>query len=111
MDMKVEQSGDVTIVAINDRFEAATADEYRTTMYDLAEKGHLKVVLDFGKTAFIDSSALGSLVSSVRKFRQHEGDIKFACMNEQVRPLVKIVRLHRIFDIFDSVDTAVSSFS
>jgi len=111
MQMTINQNGDVTVVAIDDRLEADTVEEFRTSMHDLAEQGQVKVVLDFTNVSFVDSSGLGGLVSAVRKFRQHDGDIKLACINDNVRPLVEIVRLHRIFDIFDSVDEAVNSFS
>jgi len=111
MQMTTNQNGDVTVVAVDDRLEADTVEEFRTSMHDLAEQGQVKVVLDFSNIAFVDSSGLGGLVSAVRKFRQHDGDIKLACITDNVRPLVEIVRLHRIFDIFDAVDEAVNSFS
>ena len=111
MQITTNQNGEVTVVAIDDRLEADTVEAFRTSMHDLAEQGQVKLVLDFSNISFVDSSGLGGLVSAVRKFRQHDGDIKLACINDNVRPLVEIVRLHRIFDIFDAVDEAVNSFS
>jgi len=111
MQMRTSQTGDVTVVKIDDRLEADTVEEFRTTMHKLAEQGHVKVVIDFSNISFVDSSGLGGLVSAVRKFRQHDGDIKLACINDNVRPLVEIVRLHRIFDIFDAEDEAIKSFA
>ena len=111
MQMRTNQTGDVTVVKIDDRLEADTVEEFRSTMHGLAERGQVKVVINFGDISFVDSSGLGGLVSAVRKFRQHDGDIKLACINDNIRPLVEIVRLHRIFDIFDAEDEAVKSFA
>ena len=111
MQMRTHQTGDVTVVKIDDRLEADTVEEFRSTMHELAEQGQLKVVINFSDISFVDSSGLGGLVSAVRKFRQHDGDIKLACINDNIRPLVEIVRLHRIFDIFDAEDEAVKSFA
>ena len=111
MQMQTNQTGDVTVMIINDRLEADTVEEFRTTMNGLVDQGVTKVVINFADISFVDSSGLGGLVSAVRKFRQKDGDIKLACINDNVRPLVEIVRLHRIFDIFDAEDEAVKSFS
>lgn len=111
MQMKTSQSKDVTLVEIDDRLEADTVEEFRSTMHQLAEEGQVKVVIDFNNISFVDSSGLGGLVSAVRQFRQQDGDIKLARITDDVRPLVEIVRLHRIFDIFDSVDEAINNFA
>lgn len=110
--MKIQnsQAGDVTTVQIDDRLEADTVQEFRDTMSQLASKGKIKIVLDLGKVSFIDSSGLGCIVSVLRQFRQNDGDIKLACIMDSIRPLIEIVRLHRVFDIYDSVEEAVRSF-
>lgn len=110
--MKIQnsQAGDVTTVQIDDRLEADTVQEFRDTMLQLASKGKIKIVLDLGKVSFIDSSGLGCCVSVLRQFRQNDGDIKLACIMDSIRPLIEIVRLHRVFDIYDSVEEAVRSF-
>lgn len=110
MPIKSSQVGDVTQVRIEDRLEADTAKEFRDYMSQLADAGQIKIVLDFGNVSFIDSSGLGCIVSALRQFRQYEGDIKLASITDNVRPLIEIVRLHRVFDIYDSVEEAMKSF-
>lgn len=103
-------AGDVTTVKIDDRLEADTVQEFRDAMSQLSGEGKIRIVLNLGKVAFVDSSGLGCLVSVLRQFRQKDGDIKLACITDSIRPLIEIVRLHRVFDIYDSVDEAVKSF-
>lgn len=110
MQIKISQAGDVTTVRIDDRLEADTVQELRDAMSRLAGEGNNKVVLDLGKVSFVDSSGLGCIVSVLRQFRQNDGDIKLACITDSIRPLIEIVRLHRVFDIYDSVEEAVRSF-
>lgn len=104
------QVGVITQVEIDDRLEADTAQEFRDAMSQLAAEGKLRIVLNFGNVSFVDSSGLGCIVSALRQFRQYDGDIKLACITENIRPLIEIVRLHRVFDIYDSVEEAVKSF-
>ncbi|WP_028581613.1 STAS domain-containing protein [Desulfogranum japonicum] len=110
MPIQSSQVGDVTRVRIDDRLEADTVQEFRNAMSRLADEGNIKIVLDFGNVSFVDSSGLGCIVSALRQFRQYEGDIKLACITDNIRPLIEIVRLHRVFDIYDSAEEAVKSF-
>lgn len=110
MQIQNNQAGDVTSIRIDDRLEADTVQEFRDTMSQLASQGKIKIVLDLGKVSFIDSSGLGCIVSVLRQFRQKNGDIKLACITDSIRPLIEIVRLHRVFDIYDSAEEAVRSF-
>ena len=110
MQIKSSQTQDVTTVQIDDRLEADTAQEFRDSMSRLASEGKIKIVLDLGKVSFVDSSGLGCIVSLLRQFRQNDGDIKLACITDSIRPLIEIVRLHRVFDIYDSTEEAERSF-
>jgi anti-sigma B factor antagonist len=110
MHIKKNQVKDITQVQIDDRLEADTVQEFRDSMSQLASEGKIKIVLDLGMVSFIDSSGLGCLVSILRQFRQNDGDIKIACITDNIRPLIEIVRLHRVFDIYDSVEEAVKNF-
>jgi anti-sigma B factor antagonist len=110
MQIQNSQAGYVTTIQIDDRLEADTVQGFRDTMSQLASKGKIKIVLDLGKVSFIDSSGLGCIVSVLRQFRQKDGDIKLACITDSIRPLIEIVRLHRVFDIYDSAEEAVRSF-
>lgn len=110
MQIKISQAGDVTQVQIDDRMEADTVQVFRDAMSRLVGAGKIKVVINLGKVSFIDSSGLGCIVSVLRQFRQNDGDIKLACITDSIRPLIEIVRLHRVFDIYDSAEEAVRSF-
>lgn len=110
MQIQNNKAGDVITVQIDDRLEADTVQEFRDAMSQLASEGKIKIVLDLGKVSFIDSSGLGGIVSILRQFRQNDGDIKLARITDSIRPLIEIVRLHRVFDIYDSAEEAVKSF-
>ncbi len=111
MQFKSSQVGDVVQIEINDRLEADTVEEFRKAMLHLVDERKNKIVLNLEQVSFVDSSGLGCMVSVLRKFRQNSGDIKLACISDSIRPLIEIVRLHRVFDIYDSAEEAVVSFA
>jgi anti-sigma B factor antagonist len=77
----------------------------------LAQEPYLKLVIDMGKTLFLDSSGCGGLGSSVKTLLNNHGDIKIARPTPSVFEVFQLTRLHRVFEIYDSVESAVESFA
>ena len=69
-----------------------------------------KVVFDMSTLRFVDSSGLGALLSCLRQLNSVGGDMNLCGMSKQVRALFELVRMHRIFDIFNTPEEAVRSF-
>lgn len=72
----------------------------------LQEKPNL-VILDFEKTDYLDSSALGSLVSIMRDTKAYGGDLRLVNLNQTLRTLLKLSKLDAFFKIYDKLDDAV----
>jgi anti-sigma B factor antagonist len=47
----------------------------------------------------------GRFISCLRKLNAKGGDLKLCRMSKQVRAVFELVRMHRIFDIFDIFGT------
>lgn len=69
-----------------------------------------KLVLDLSKVEFIDSSGLGALVWSLRQAHTTGGDIKLSSLRKPARALFELVRMHRVFEVFNSPDEAITSY-
>ena len=59
---------------------------------------------------FVDSSGLGTLLSCLRVLRARDGDMKLYGMNKQVKALFELVRMQRIFNIYDTAEEAIQAF-
>ena len=68
------------------------------------------MVIDLARLRFMDSSGLGAMLSCLRQLSAKGGDLKLCCMSKQVRAAFELVRMHRIFDIFNSREEAVRAF-
>ena len=60
---------------------------------------------------FIDSSGLGALVMLLKKATEEDKDVKLANLQAKPKILFEITRAYKIFDIFDSLEEAIASFS
>ena len=73
-------------------------------------KEQVRVVFDMEQLQFVDSSGLGALLSCLREINESGGDLKLCAMTKSVRTLFELVRMHRVFEIFNTREEAVSSF-
>jgi anti-anti-sigma factor len=82
-------------------------DEFRQTLESVAGEQSPLVVLDMAALDFICSMGLGAIVSLHVKSRHHEGKIRLAGPQPNVRDLFETTRLTHIFPIFPDVPSAV----
>jgi len=95
----------LTAGALDAKTSKAFRDEIKETL-----QGKKQVVLDLSQTTFVDSSGLGILIACLKKVSATGGDMKLCGLNDQVRALFELVRMHRIFSIYNSRDEAVRAF-
>ena len=108
-----ERNGAAVVRPAGARVDLQVAGEFRTTLLQLIDVGHHRLVVDLGDVNFVDSSGLGALVSALRALKQLAGggDIRLANVQPPVVALLEIIRLHRVFSSYPSVDQAIQSFS
>ncbi len=107
----IEKSGEITIVTIAiDTLDSGNEKRFKKEVIPILEPNS-KVVLDMSEVDFIDSSGLGMLLSCYRHVSAASGDLRLCNLNEQVRTLFELVRMHRVFDIYDSREEALQSFT
>ncbi|MCX5862529.1 MAG: STAS domain-containing protein [Desulfomonile sp.] len=109
--MEIQKRNDVTVIVMDDRFDAAVAQKLKDVVRNIAEQDRIKLVMDLAKTRFIDSSGCGALVASLRAVIKNNGDMKIASPSAQARSLFQLTRLNKVFEIYDDVEAALKSFS
>jgi anti-anti-sigma factor len=77
---------------------------------DPAGKSNSRVILDMEGVEAIDSSGLGTILFLAKKCRALGGDLKIVSIRPEVKMVIDIVKLDKIFHIFNSLDDAVKSY-
>jgi len=108
----VTKNGAGIVKPTGNRLDIEVAAEFRTELLQLIDSGQHRVVVDLSDVVFIDSSGLGALVSALKtlKLLKTDGDIRLANVQPPVVSLLEIIRLHRVFSSYRSIDEAVQSF-
>lgn len=112
MDLKssVEDNNTLVIELRTDNLDASNVREFKDAVQALIHEQN-RVVLDMSAVKFVDSSGLGALISCLRLLNTRRGDFKLCAMSKPVRALFELMRMHRVFNIYDARTEAVKSFA
>ncbi|NGX58012.1 MAG: Phosphoserine phosphatase RsbU [Chlamydiae bacterium] len=114
MDMELSHynKNDIIVITLEgENLDARESPDFKQRVNDLISKeGSHNVILDLGLLNFIDSTGLGSFLSIMRSLNTAHGNMKLANMSNPIRTIFELVCMHKIFDIYDSVDDAIAAF-
>ncbi|QEM68389.1 STAS domain-containing protein [Geobacter sp. FeAm09] len=111
MQLKIEENGAVRVIYVKEeRLDAHNSDELKAELNRLFDGGTKDLVIDLKEVRFIDSSGLGVLVSGFKNASARQGSLKLSALQSQVKSMFELTRLHRVFDIFTTVDDALESY-
>ena len=111
MDIKMEKTDGIAVLYIReDRLDANNSEELKAELRRFFEGGTKDLILDLKEVLFIDSSGLGVLVSGYKNASILHGSLKLSNLQSQVKSMFELTRLHRVFDIFTTVDDALLSY-
>ena len=110
MELTVDSIGSVTVIQLPvENLDAGNIKAFKRQASPLLE-ANAKLVFDLAKVQFVDSSGLGALLSCLRQVNAKGGDLKLCCLTKQVRLIFELVRLHRIFEMFNTREEAAKAF-
>ena len=85
-------------------------DDLKFAIKEVAEKGNSKLIIDLGDVMYLNSTALGVLITAHANYKKREGEIKLTRLNKNLENLFVITKLSLIFDCYNSNEEAVTSF-
>jgi anti-sigma B factor antagonist len=108
----VTRSPGVALVdfAATEILDMAQAKTIGAQLVALAEsKEAFDVIVDFRRVKLITSTMIGELIRFRQKCDENNVALKFCNMSKDLYGLLKKLKLHKSFDIFDSRDDAVAA--
>ena len=101
MSFTTGKRGDTIVVYADGQLVVANRQELKQKVLEELEHGETKFVIDFSRTAYIDSSGIGALVTLVRKVRAQGGDLRVSNLNEELTMLFELTKLDVLFRMGD----------
>ena len=95
-----------SVLEVAGEIDVYTAPQLRERLIALVESGSRQVVVDLGRVEFLDSTGLGVLVGALKRLRVVGGELLLVCAQERLLKIFRITGLDRVFQLFDSVESA-----
>jgi anti-anti-sigma factor len=78
----------------------------RTALND----GSKKILINFEKVSYLDSSGVGELVGCYTSIKGKGGELRICGMNSRIFSLITMTSLHSVFDVKDTEAEALAGF-
>jgi anti-sigma B factor antagonist len=85
-------------------------DELRSAVADFVEQGTKKLIIDLSKVTYLNSTAIGVLVSAHTTFSKNNGHVKVCGINKNINNIFVITKLTLVFDVCETRDEAAAAF-
>lgn len=86
-------------------------DELRSQIAKAVDDNEKQVIIDLSDTLYLNSTALGILVSAHRQFGERGGRVKLCGVNKSIDNILVITKLSLVFEVYDTIEEAIKSFS
>lgn len=100
----------VTVVAPSGRLDVAGAPALKAAIGDAVKTGVARLIIDMEAVSFVDSTGLGSVIAALKMVRGSNGDLRLAAPNQQVRVVLELTTLDRVFAYYPTVEDALTDF-
>ena len=100
----------VTVIAPSGRLDVLGAPALKEAVSEAMKNGQPRLILDLEGVSFVDSSGLGSVVAALKQVRTSKGDLRLAAPNQQVRVVLELTTLDRVFPYYATVEEALTDF-
>lgn len=110
--VKIEEQIGGAVISLKGQFSGGEeTDELRNAFSSLAEKDVTKAIVDFNRATYLNSTALGVLISAHANFTKRDGKIVLANVGKSIENLFVITKLTLVFPISTSIDEAIKIIS
>jgi anti-sigma B factor antagonist len=105
-----EKRNDAVICFIEGEININNAPELRKAFDGIISRSEKKVIVDFSAVSYIDSSGLATLIEMFQRLKKIGGRMRFANMDQKIKNVFEITKLHKLFEIFDTQESALKEF-
>jgi anti-anti-sigma factor len=108
MDMKIEQKGDVVVVRLQGRLDAASAPQVEQKLLGIINEGHFKLILNLAGVDYLSSAGMRLMLSISKKLRSLEGKVVACSLNDEVMEVIKMAGFHQILEFYPNEEQSLT---
>ena len=110
--LKHESKNGIEILAFDNvsKLNILIAQSLKEEVAQYLTKANTKLILNLEGVEYVDSSGFGALLSILRNSKNNDSQFKICKVAPEVMELVKLLQLHNVFDICDSIEECFNTF-
>ena len=94
------------LIELSGEVDLYTAPRFKDELIALVDDGVVNVVIDLSQVSFIDSTALGVIISGVKRLHERDGRLRIVAASRPVVRILDITGLDKVLTIFDTSEAA-----
>jgi len=112
MDIKTEKVGGITVVRLEKgKLLYDNLEPLHQGLYDLIDKGIVRLVLNLSTISYIDSFTVGFLMDIYRRLANQKGRLALAGVQPRVKNILALTRVDEVIPIYETEEEATASFA
>jgi anti-anti-sigma factor len=108
MEAQVEEKGDVVVVRVNGRLDAASSPQLEKKINSIIDSGHFKLILNFSGVEYLSSAGMRLMLSVSKKLKHLEGKVVACSLNDEVMEVIKMAGFHQILELYPNEEESFS---
>lgn len=110
MGMRAEDKNGLMVCYVEGEIDINTAPDLKKHLEKILSKKAPKLVVNFSKVTYVDSSGLATLVEVLKMMRSYGGKMRLSNLSPKIKSLFEITKLEKLFDIAPDEAKAISDF-
>jgi anti-sigma B factor antagonist len=102
---------DTQLLRARGELDLYAAPELKRRMAEAIEGGKTRIVVDLTDAAFMDSTALGVLISALKRLRLREGALAIASDQPSILRILEVTGMDQVLIVRSTADEALAAVS
>lgn len=111
MEAQVEEKGDIIVVRVQGRLDAASSPQLEKRINSIIEAGHFKLILNLSGVDYLSSAGMRLMLSVSKKLKNLEGKVVACSLSEDVMDVIKMAGFHQVLELYPSEDESFNHLS
>jgi len=100
----------VIVMQLPEQLKRQEVGPFLEELQPLLETDRPRVVLDCSQVRHMDSAGVEMLLHCMQETMKRDGDLKLAAISPESAVILELMRVDRLFEIFNTAEEAVQSF-
>jgi anti-sigma B factor antagonist len=110
MGLKIENKDGAVVCYMEGEIDINTAPDIKKNLEKILAKKTPKMIINFSKVTYVDSSGLATLVEILKFMRTYGGKLRLSNLSPKIKSLFEITKLEKLFEIMADEAQALSDF-